>query len=160
VPNESTGIVELIEHVKPGIASLEDIRNSVYEAMGRRFKQEFINRLGENIVIFDFISEPAMKEIVDTIIMKRINNNICKSKKIEVTTEPSVLEWIYSECWKDTPRKHGGRGIGNVIEEHYLNPLSKTIFDEDCKPGDKIKVEMEIGKIVPKVTRAAQEYDS
>ena len=32
----------------------------------------------------------------------------------------------------------GGRGIGNLIEEKYINPLAEFIFEADCREGDKV----------------------
>ena len=41
----------------------------------------------------------------------------------------------------------GGRGIGNLMEEKYINPLAEFIFEMDCKEGDRIKPVVEENKI-------------
>jgi ATP-dependent Clp protease ATP-binding subunit ClpA len=55
---------------------------------------------------------------------------------------------LYTFCWQDKPRSNGGRGIGNVIEEKYLNPLAEFIFDNNCLEHDTIKVRTKDGCLV------------
>ncbi len=34
----------------------------------------------------------------------------------------------------------GGRGIGNVLEDIFINPLSRSLFEIDAQEGDTILV--------------------
>jgi ATP-dependent Clp protease ATP-binding subunit ClpA len=34
----------------------------------------------------------------------------------------------------------GGRGIGNLMEDKYINPLAEYIFEADCREGDTIQL--------------------
>lgn len=126
--------------VQPG-QPYDVIQNKVEGAMRNYFKPEVINRIGKNIVVFDYIKETASKAIAKSQIDK-INNNIKKQKKITVTLTDPALQKIYSLCWEDEPRANGGRGIGNVIEERYLNTLAEYLFDNKCKEGHAIKVDV------------------
>lgn len=36
-------------------------------------------------------------------------------------------------------RENGGRGIGNLVEDAYLNPLSTFIFDENVEAGEVVE---------------------
>ena len=127
--------------VSPG-EPYEDIKSKVEDAMSVYFKPEIINRIGRNIVVFNYTSESVSKQIVDMQIT-RINDNLRKESKINVVFEGSASEYLYGLCLDDEPRKHGGRGIGNVIEERYLNLLAEFVYDNDCREGDTITVKSE-----------------
>jgi len=148
IKNRETGLDELEPLVDPRKAKLDDIKRAVNEAMPLNFKQEFLNRLGENIVVFDFITEENSKKIVDLIINERINQNLKSKKAIEIDVTPEAFEKTYSLCFEDKPRQYGGRGIGNVIEERYLNPLAEHIFDKSCGEGDRIVVDVADDELV------------
>ena len=98
------------------------------------FKPEVVNRIGNNIVVFDFIREEVTKLIVKAQINK-INKNIKKLKKIEVVTNEEILEYYYKLAQEQKVREMGGRGIGNLIEEKYINKLSDYMFDSRNEKG-------------------------
>lgn len=139
-------VIERVSIVKPG-DPYDVIQIKVEEAMKTYFKPEVINRIGENIIVFNYIEETASKAIAKSKIDK-INNNINKQKKISIALTDNAFEKFYSYCWEDKPRSNGGRGIGNVIEEFYLNPLAEFIFDNKCKEGNSIKVDVKGEEII------------
>ena len=124
--------------VKPG-EPYSEIEKKVKEAMEIYFKPEVINRIGNNIVVFNYIDETA-SQVIARAKIKKINGNILKKKHITISVDDSVLEHMYALCWEDEPRANGGRGIGNVIEESYLNPLSEFIFDHRIAEGDSVVI--------------------
>jgi ATP-dependent Clp protease ATP-binding subunit ClpA len=124
--------------VSPG-EQYEVIREKVEEAMKTHFKPEVINRIGENIAVFNYIDAAASKEIADSQII-RINGNILKENKITVNVRADAYDLLYEYCLGEKARHNGGRGIGNVIEEQYLNPLAEFIFDQNCVEGDAVNV--------------------
>ena len=131
--------------VHPG-EPYEDIEKKVEDAMKNHFKPEVLNRIGENIVVFDFIS----REASDTIVSSKLNkiiSNIFRDKKLEIRQDDQVMELFYSKCRTEKIQLDGGRGIGNELEEFYINPLAEFIFDEDLSEGDIIHVGVEGGEI-------------
>lgn len=132
--------------VKPG-EPYDQIQSKVEEAMKTHFKPEVINRIGENIVVFNYIDRAASESIARSKVNK-INTNINKQKKIAVSISGDAMNKIFELCWEEKPRANGGRGIGNVIEEKYLNPLAEFVFDNHCGEGDSIAVGLEDGQIV------------
>ena len=130
--------------VSPG-EPYDEIREKVEEAMKTYFKPEVINRIGENIVVFNYIDRPASEEIANSQIAG-INNNILKNNKIKVTMSDDAYSLLHDFCWQDKPRSNGGRGIGNVIEERYINPLAEFIFDSKCREDDAIIVGTKNGR--------------
>ena len=147
IVDSNTGeILKRVNIVKPG-ESYEDIHRKVKEAMMVKFKPEVINRIGDNIVVFNYIDEKASKAIANSKI-KKINENIQKKKEIDVSVTDEAKNRIHALCLEDEPRSNGGRGIGNVIEEHYLNPLAEFMFDSNIKAGQEIVVGCENEKII------------
>ena len=132
--------------VKPG-EPYSEIEKKVKEAMEIYFKPEVINRIGNNIVVFNYIDETA-SQVIARAKIKKINNNILKKKHITISIDDSVLKHMYALCWEDEPRANGGRGIGNVIEESYLNPLSEFIFDYRISEGDSVVIREENNSLV------------
>jgi ATP-dependent Clp protease ATP-binding subunit ClpA len=123
------------------------IQQKVEEAMKTYFKPEVINRIGENIVVFNYIDKTASEEIARSQI-DNINSNLQKGNKIKISINENAYGLLFEFCWQDKPRSNGGRGIGNVIEEHYLNPLAEYIFDNNCKENDTISIKAENGNLV------------
>ena len=123
------------------------IREKVEDAMKTYFKPEVINRIGENIIVFDYINQAASEEIAKSQIIQ-INNSILKNNKIKIEIDDSAYKLLFDFCWKDKPRSNGGRGIGNVIEEQYLNPLAEYIFNDNCQENDKINIKADRNSII------------
>jgi len=136
-------VVERESIVTPG-ETYEAIESKVEGAMRIYFKPEVINRIGENIVVFNFIEEEASKEIARSQI-NQINAHLLKNNGIAIDITPAAYDLLYEYCWDKKVRENGGRGIGNVIEERYLNPMASFIFDSDCVENDTVIVDVEQG---------------
>lgn len=130
-----------IQRVSPEM-KYEDIQRNILEAIEDHFKYklgrpEILNRIGNNIVVFDFIR----KDVAEKIFNKMLNNVIEKlhmDKKIELKIEDTVTEKIKELCIQDLSM--GGRGIGNKLEEVFINPLSLLMLELEAKQGDTILV--------------------
>jgi ATP-dependent Clp protease ATP-binding subunit ClpA len=123
------------------------IREKIEEAIRTHFKPEVMNRIGENIVVFSYIDRESSEEIAKSQIAG-INGNLQKNNKIDVVVGDEAYSFLFDLCWQDKTRSNGGRGIGNIIEEMYINPLAEHIFDKGCKEGDVISVTAGDGKFV------------
>jgi ATP-dependent Clp protease ATP-binding subunit ClpA len=44
------------------------------------------------------------------------------------------------KCLEPENRENGGRGIGNVVESFFLNPLSEFLFDVNAQAGQRVGV--------------------
>jgi len=111
---------------------LGSIKNFFNLKIGR---PELLNRIGNNIIVFDFIGESEAKEIL------RIQ--IQKIQKILLNEKGITLELgdvFYSKLEQKTSENliNGGRGIGNVVEFSLLNPLSRLIVAEHIGQNTKI----------------------
>lgn len=128
--------------------SYETIQNKVSEALKLHFKPEVLGRIGEsNVIVFDYISPEVADEIVDSS-LNRINKNIEKEQKIAVTITPEARAWFCKKCREDKYRESGGRGVGNAIEEFYLNRLGDFMFEHDCAEHTKILVSVRENEVL------------
>lgn len=119
-----------VQNVDPDKDSYEVVRDKVKSAIENFFKfklnrPEILNRIGENIVVFDFIRPAVADEITNSLINK-IRREMLETKNITLTLKDSAVELIKSKAQNNL--ENGGRGIGNIIEEYLINPLSRHMF--------------------------------
>ena len=96
-------------------------------------RPEILNRLGPNIVVFDFI-RPREAELI---FKKMLNNVLAKlrdSHKIIITLAEDDQRLLGQEACRDLSM--GGRGIGNALEQAFVNPLARDLFKVRAKPGE------------------------
>lgn len=126
--------------------SYDEIQPKVVDAIKNHFKPEVLNRIGNNIIVFDFIREEASQSIVKNQ-MKKINQRVLKQNKLNIIANEDVVQYFCDLAIVLEVREMGGRGIGNLMEDKYINPLSEFIFEADCKEGDTIKLSVNEGTL-------------
>lgn len=119
--------------------SYEEVQSKVREGIEHYFKlelgrPEILNRIGENIVVFDFIRESVAGEILGSQI-NRIINNLKMDKGIQLKLSDQAHNILLDAAIRNLD--NGGRGIGNIVESMFINPLSRYMFDlelfSDCE---------------------------
>lgn len=128
--------------VKPGGQSYEDLEALVKDAIKDHFtiemgRPELLNRFGDNIVVFDFISPEIGIRIFDQQ-LGNILERVDKQHRLRVELAGEVRASLRELCTAD--RANGGRGIGNALESLFINPLARGIFDLDPPPGAVVRV--------------------
>lgn len=91
-------------------------------------RPEILNRIGENIVIFDYIRSDVAKLILDAQLHKIIEN-LAAEKHIKLEFSEEVKNILVEQALKNL--SNGGRGIGNIVENLFINPLSRYLFDNE-----------------------------
>ena len=147
IVDPDTRIVIGRENIVTPNDNFDVIEKKVRAAMKTHYKPEVINRFGENILVFNYINETSSQEIAKKKI-DDINNNYQKNNKIEIKMNKDAYDLLYSLCYQDEPRSNGGRGIGNVIEDQYLNHLAVFIFDNNIHENEVINVGNDNGRFV------------
>ena len=125
--------------VQPG-EPYDQIEQKVKDAMAVHFKPEVLNRIGENIVVFDYISEEASGLIVRAQLSKIVANVAARSG-IRVEVSDPCVAWFCREALAPEVREKGGRGVGNLVEARFLNPLASFVFDAACRQGDTVRAD-------------------
>jgi energy-coupling factor transporter ATP-binding protein EcfA2 len=117
----------------------EAVRTKVREEIEQHFKvvlnrPELLNRIGENIIIFDFIRTDVAQEIFDGMV-RSILDDLAATQEITVDFSPVALETLRDLCLEDL--SNGGRGIRNKVEVHLVNPLARALFEANSANGGK-----------------------
>jgi ATP-dependent Clp protease ATP-binding subunit ClpB len=132
------------EEIDEGKITYDDIEKRVREEIGKYFKfklnrPEILNRIGDNIVVFNFISKSVAEKIFDGMLTLGMKN---ASKKHRITLEitDKAKENLQAFITTASARENGGRGIANQIEACFINPLSRALFWTEFKEGSTISV--------------------
>lgn len=88
-------------------------------------RPELLNRIGQNLVVFDFLSSPGMNAIFDSI-LERVIKRVEHEQGVSVEFKPEALRSLRQLCITDA--FDGGRGVANRIETHFINPLARILF--------------------------------
>ena len=121
----------------------EEMSAKVRQAMENYFKinlgrPEILNRIGENIVVYDYIRPDVAKDILLAQINK-IRQNLMTDKKIDVRLSDKAFNVLQESALKNL--QNGGRGIGNVVESLFINPLARYLFDNAIDENAQITVD-------------------
>ncbi len=126
---------ERIPNVTPD-SPFDEVQRKVRGEIESYFKlvlnrPEILNRIGENIIVFDFIRHDVailiFNQMVDGLLSRM------KESGYEVTLLPEVKAQLQSICLADL--SNGGRGVRNQLEAHFINPLSRALFEQDALGG-------------------------
>ncbi len=115
----------------------------VREAIEEYFKlelgrPELLNRIGENIVVFDFIRREAGEEILRSQV-ERVLRRLAEERDLRVEIAPAAYDALRDAALADL--SNGGRGIGNQVESLLINPLARWLFDQAVTGGAQVLVE-------------------
>lgn len=126
-----------VANVSPG-DSFESIQERVSSEIQRHFKlvlnrPEILNRIGENVIVFDFIRSDIADEIFEQMARTVLDDIAAQGIQIDLENESRSL--LKQRCLQDL--SNGGRGIRNQIEAHLINPVARALFDQNAKPGDR-----------------------
>ncbi len=109
----------------------EQVREQVLKGVNDYFKHylgrpELLNRIGQNIVVFDFIRPEAMKNILENKVLKSVCKQLEQRWGLTLQFSDEALEQLAG--WVMADPSSGGRGIGNLVEVALVNPLSRLLF--------------------------------
>ncbi len=99
-------------------------------------RPEILNRIGQNIIVFDFIRPKVLRQIVVGM-LETVRRDLKRRRDIDVDFEP-VQDWICAQASQDL--ELGGRGIGNTIESVLINPLARHLFDSGTQNASRLTV--------------------
>lgn len=121
----------------------EAVKTKVREEIEQHFKvvlnrPELLNRIGENIIVFDFIHADVALKIFDGMV-RSILDDLAATEEIIVDISPAALETLRALCLADL--SNGGRGIRNKVEVHLVNPLARALFDIHGAKGGKYYID-------------------
>jgi hypothetical protein len=112
--------------------SFDAVQQKVSGEIDRFFKlelgrPEILNRIGENVIVFDFI-RPDVGEEIFSMMVGAILERVERATGRRVTLSDSARQQLQAICLADL--SNGGRGIRNQLEAHLVNPLARALFDQ------------------------------
>ena len=127
----------------------DDVQEKVKNEIERHFKfvlnrPEILNRIGENIIVFDFIRPDVAEQIFQQMIDGVIED--LQTQGVILSFTPEALQSLKKIALADL--SNGGRGIRNQIEAHLLNPLARELFKLNPQAGQALEVtQLQVGKL-------------
>ncbi|MFG2085566.1 MULTISPECIES: AAA family ATPase [unclassified Spirillospora] len=133
--------VDRVQNITPGM-SYEEVEQRIKSAVADHFTEvlnrpELLNRFGDNIVVFDFISGEAAQKIFD-LQFANICRRVTDEHRLVLAVKSEPLETLRGWCTEELAK--GGRGIGMALESHFVNPLARALFDRELVPDEKVTV--------------------
>lgn len=119
----------------------EELETNIIEGINEYFnlklgRPEILNRIGNNIIVFKYIDIDSAREILEKQ-LNSIKKNLQIHREISVHFD-SVIDKLLTVAMQNI--EYGGRGIGNIVEEYIINPLSRHLYEIDYQPGLNIRV--------------------
>jgi hypothetical protein len=116
----------------------EEISQKIGSAIDDFFKYkinrpEILNRIGKNVIVFDFIREETARKIFGKM-MDNILFRLEDSYGIRLHFEADALSRIADLVCADLSM--GGRGVGSGLETLFMNPLSRRLCELHDGTGD------------------------
>lgn len=103
---------------------VQKVQQHFVEELGR---PELLNRIGDNIVAFNFIDDPAVFTNIAKLKFKVIEDFVKERYGATISFENDDV--IFASIGKKAGKQNGGRGLLNVMETVIINPLSEFIFE-------------------------------
>ena len=103
---------------------VEKVQKHFIEELGR---PELLNRIGDNIVAFNFIDDPTVFTKIAKLKFKTIEDFVEERYGAKIAFENE--DEIFISIGMKAGKQNGGRGLLNVMETVIINPLSEFIFE-------------------------------
>ena len=116
-------------------AEEERHRQAVMDALKKRFKPEFLNRVDE-YVVFRPLARPELHEIIDLMLDEVRRRLAERSIGIEVTE--AAKDWLEDEGFDPV---YGARPLRRAVERRVENVIAKRILAGEYGDGDTIIVD-------------------
>ena len=115
---------------------IEAVRKHFVEELGR---PELLNRIGDNIVAFNFIDDPEVFTKIARLKFKSVESFVKERYEAQIVFEDENAAFL--SIANKAGKQNGGRGLLNVMESAIINPLAEFIFERtDMLAGRTIEI--------------------
>ena len=118
------------------------MEREVKNELKAHFRPEFLNRVDDTI-IFHSLDEKEIETIVD-IQLVRLDKRLAE-QHLTLEVDKSAKRFLAKDGYDP---QFGARPLKRSIQEHLLDPLAMKLLDGEFKPGQRVKVTAEGGKLV------------
>jgi len=117
----------------------EKVRGAIDDYFKFRLaRPELLNRIGNNIVVFNFITPDVAESILNGM-LTNVARRLFEQFKLRLSISATVKAELITRCLSDL--SNGGRGIGNALESCLINPLARALFEQDLEGKQKLLVQ-------------------
>ncbi len=117
----------------------ERLKDSVFEALKRTFRPEFLNRIDE-IIVFKPLDHEQIVKIVELMLREVQKRLADRNITFELTQE--AKDWLVQEGFDPV---YGARPLRRAVQRYVENALAKGILSGQFKEGDHVVVGVENG---------------
>ncbi len=120
----------------------EKMKAAVMEIVGAHFRPEFINRIDDSVVFRPLGKEEIRK--IAAIQLKNLSKRLAEND-LSIEFSDAALDMIGAEGFDPV---YGARPLKRAIQSEIENPLAQKILGGDFVSGEKIKADVEDGRII------------
>ena len=130
--------------IRPGIMNqvqAEGVENFSYEQVQYHFQEEvkwyftsrigraeLLNRLGDNVVVFDLL-RPDYVAAIGNKFLRQLSESALDKYQLQLTFEPSIVEGLRTVMEQQENLLFGGRRIKSLLETLVERPLNRWLFE-------------------------------
>ncbi|MEB3123854.1 MAG: AAA family ATPase [Snowella sp.] len=130
--------------IRPGIMNqvqAEGVKNFSYEQVQDHFQEEvkwyftsrigraeLLNRLGDNVVVFDLL-RPDYVAAIGNKFLRQLSESALDKYQLKLTFEPSIIEGLRTVMEQQENLLFGGRRIKSLLETLVERPLNRWLFE-------------------------------
>jgi len=126
-------------------AEFEAMKARMLEELRRVMRPELLNRI-DDIIVFHPLNRDQIRRIVD-LLVRRVEEQL-QERKITLQLTDSARDMLAEAGFDD---EYGARPLRRTIQRLVENPISKGILQGEFREGDTVVVDVEDGKIAPKL---------
>lgn len=119
----------------------KDMKEKVMGEIKKTFRPEFLNRI-DDVIVFQELGRDDIKRIAD-LMFKRIFNQL-KEQAIDIDLTEEAKDLLAQEGYEPSM---GARPLRRSMQRLLEDPLSEGLLSGEFRPGDKIVVKAQDGKI-------------
>jgi ATP-dependent Clp protease ATP-binding subunit ClpA len=130
--------------IRPGIMNqvqAEGVENFSYEQVQSHFQEEvkwyftsrigraeLLNRLGDNVVVFDLL-RPDYVAAIGNKFLRQLSESALDKYQLQLNFEPSIIEGLRTVMEQQENLLFGGRRIKSLLESLVERPLNRWLFE-------------------------------
>ncbi|GLZ76391.1 ATPase AAA [Actinorhabdospora filicis] len=129
--------------------SVDSLRDELMDALGQRFRPEFLNRIDE-IIVFTGLDKTQLRQITELFADK--TRRRLKAQDIDLQLDVAAVDWLAD---KGHQPEFGARPLRRTIQKELEGRLSQLLLSGEAGEGDTIVAKVADGDLTLTVEKKA-----